>query len=284
MNISPWHTYALATVVFSSLAALFIRTLMRHDKHDAVLSMIVFQLMLTSVTFVYALINGFVFPFPQELWPRMMISALLYSVGSLCNFYASKHLEAGELTILNAGGAIITIILGVLFIGNSFTFYHIIGTFFIMASIWLLYSRTHFAINRGFWYAVGLSISYAVAVVNDVVIIRKYDPISFIPIMSFLPGLIIAIVFFRRLPHLKTFIRGNTLIHIFIFAVIYAISAITFYLALDSGAPISQLSPISRASIITTVILSALFLNEKKDLIRKIISALLVSIGVILLA
>jgi len=49
------------------------------------------------------------------------------------------------------------------------------------------------------------------------------------------------------------------------------------------GANITQLSPIGRASIIITVILSALFFGERKQLARKVISAVLVSIGVLLL-
>ena len=76
---------------------------------------------------------------------------------------------------------------------------------------------------------------------------------------------------------------GKHLSHLFIYSFFYALSAITFYLALDAGASISQLSPISRASIIVTVILSAFFLNERKDMGKKILSALLVSAGVLLL-
>lgn len=282
--IAQWHAFAFGTVIFSSLAALLIRSLMKHDKHDAVLSMVVFQFMLTIITLLFALMKGFSFPFPAELWPRMILSALLYATGSLCNFYASKHLGAGELTILNAGGAVITIILGVLVIGNSFSVQYALGTVLILLSIWVLYAGTRMKFNKGVWYAVGVAVSYAVAVINDVIIIRTYDPISFIPVMSFMPGFIILLVFHRRLKKINLFFKYSVLIHIFQYSFFYALAAITFYMALDAGAPISQLSPISRASIITTVILSALFLNERKDLVKKIISACLVSIGVLLLA
>jgi len=140
MTTLPWHSFAFSTVLFSSISALLIRKLMRNDKHDAVLSMIIFQIMLTVITLGFAIVKGFVFPFPQELWPRMIFSAVLYATGSLCNFYASKYLETGELTILNAGGAVVTILLGVFLIGNEFNFTYAIGTFLIMVSIWVLYS------------------------------------------------------------------------------------------------------------------------------------------------
>ncbi|MFH0772992.1 MAG: EamA family transporter, partial [bacterium] len=125
---------------------------------------------------------------------------------------------------------------------------------------------------------------YGVAVVNDVVIIRTYNPISFVPVMSFMPGIIIAIIFFKKLPQMKKLFRPKPFSHVAIYALFYGVGAVTFYQALDSGASVSQLSPISRASIIVTVILSALFLNERKDIKKKIMSAVLVSIGVLLLA
>lgn len=83
---------------------------------------------------------------------------------------------------------------------------------------------------------------------------------------------------------MKKLFRAKPLSHVAIYSLFYGIAAVTFYQALDSGASVSQLSPISRASIIVTIILSALFLNERKDIGKKIVSALLVSVGVILLA
>lgn len=279
-----WHLFALATVFFSSIASLVIRSLMKHDKNDPVLFMIVFQFMLTAITLIFALYKGFVFPFPMELWPRILLSAVLYAAGSLCNFYASRHLGAGEMTILTASGALVTILLGVFLLGNSFTVLNGVGTVLILLSILVLYAGERMKMNIGVWYALGVAFFYGVAVVNDVVIIRAYDPISFVPVMSFLPGLIIAILFFKKLTHMKKLFRLKPLSHVAIYSVFYGIAAVTFYMGLDSGASVSQLSPISRASIIVTIILSALFLNERKDIAKKIVSALLVSVGVLFLA
>jgi drug/metabolite transporter (DMT)-like permease len=282
--LQTWHIFAVSTVVFGSISSLIVRALMKHDRHDPVLSMIVFQCMLTAITLCFALYKGFVFPFPPELWPRMLLSAILYAVGSLSNFYASKHLEAGELTILNASGALVTIVLGVFLIGNTFTVLNALGTVLILLSIFVLYAGEKMKMNVGVWYAIAVTVSYAVAVVNDVIIIRTYSSTSFVPVMSLMPGIVIAILFYRKLPRLAVFFKRDTLLHIAAYSFFYGLSAVTFYLALDNHAPVSQLSPISRASIIVTVLLSAIFLNERKDLGKKIFSALLVSAGVLLLA
>jgi uncharacterized membrane protein len=45
----------------------------------------------------------------------------------------------------------------------------------------------------------------------------------------------------------------------------------------------SQLTPLSKSSIILTVILAAIFLQEKSNLKQKVVAALLVTVGAVLL-
>jgi transporter family protein len=257
---------------------------MKKEESDPVLFTITFQFILTLVVLAYALIMGFEFPPPSFLWPRLLLSAVLYAVGSLCNFYASRHLPAGENSILAASGILITIGLGVTVLGNTFSLFNSIGVLLILASIIILYGGGRMRFNRGVLYALGVAVFYSLAVINDVIIIRSYNPISFLPVMSFLPGVVLAFIFPKKAMKIGKLMNRKSLSHIVVYSVFYGISAITYYQALYTGASISQLSPISRASIIITVILGALFLGERDNLVRKVMSAVLVSEGVLLLA
>lgn len=279
-----WHYFAILTVFAGSISSIVLRTLMKKDESDPILFTIVFQFVLTLVVLIYALALGFEFPPPSFLWPRLFLSALLYAIGSLCNFYSSRHLPAGENSILTASGILITVGLGVTVLGNSFSLFKALGVILILISVIILYGGGRMKINKGVLYAIGVAVFYSLAVINDVIIIRSYNPISFVPLMSFLPGLVLVLLFPKKTLKMKKLLNKKSLSHIIVYSVFYGISAIAYYQALYAGASISQLSPISRASIITTVILGALFLGEKDNLTRKIVSALLVSIGVLLLA
>lgn len=279
-----WHYFAVLTVVTGSLASIILRVLMKKEESDPILFTILFQFILTIVVLIYALFRGFVFPPPPFLWPRLMISAVLYAIGSLCNSYASKHLPAGENSILNASGVLITVSLGILVLGDSFGLGKVAGVFLILLSIIVLFGKEKMKMNKGVWYALGVAFFYSIAVINDVIIIKSYDAVSFVPVMCFLPGTILALAFPKKTRQIRKLMNFKALSHIGIFSFFYGVSAITYYQALNSGASVSQLSPISRASIIVTVILAALFLGERKHLGRKIISAVLVSIGVLLLS
>lgn len=58
--------------------------------------------------------------------------------------------------------------------------------------------------------------------------------------------------------------------------------AIAYYFALAKG-PASQIAPIGQSQVILTIILAAIILKEKDNLLRKILAGILVTIGVILL-
>lgn len=279
-----WHWFAIGAVLGGSISNLYLRKVMKNEENDPILFSIAFQFILTILVLIFALYRGFTFPPPLNLVPRFIFGGILYAVGTLCAFYASKQIGAGEFTILSSSGSLITILLGVFLLGNSFGPNKALGTALILASVVVLYAKERMKINRGMWLAFGVAVFYGVGVVNDVVILRTYNVMSFVPLMCFLPGLIILMIFPKRLSKINKLLKPKPLQHIVLYSAFYAVGTIFFYSALSSGATISQLSPISRASIIVTVILSALFLGEKKDLVRKIVSAILVSIGVILLA
>jgi drug/metabolite transporter (DMT)-like permease len=282
--MATWHYFAIATILFGSLSNIVIRVIMKKEESDPILFTIVFQFILAAIVLIYALFRGFVFPPPLFLWPRFLLSAVLYAAGSLCGFYSSKHLSAGENSILTASGALVTVLLGVFMLGEPFNSAKIIGVTCIIISIFVLYAKERMKMNVGVWYALGLAFFYGVAVVNDVVIIKSYDSISFVALMSFLPGVVLSLVFPKKALNIRKLLNFSSLSHIALYSMVYAASAISFYQALSVGANVSQLSPMSRASIIVTVLLSALFLGERKQLVQKVISAILVSVGVLLLA
>ena len=65
---------------------------------------------------------------------------------------------------------------------------------------------------------------------------------------------------------------------------VYSIATLSDYYALSSGGNASQVSPTLETSIILTVILAAVFLDEKNNLPKKLFAAAIAAIGIILLS
>ena len=102
-------------------------------------------------------------------------------------------------------------------------------------------------------------------------------------IMSLLPGILLALLFSQRFKTTILNLKNKSVWRLGILSFFYTIQGITYYLAFQTGAPISQLSPILRSSVVLTVILAAVFLNERSNLLRKIFAAGIMFGGVILL-
>jgi len=279
----PWIIFSGISIIASSVSALFQKLAMKHEDSDPIVSAIHFQLLLTIFGFLFAFLTGFKFP-PVSLLPYFLMSGALYACGTVAFFRSIKLIEASEMTVLTGSGVLFTILISFIFIHERLTFLQLIGAALILSAVILInYNRKKFHINAGAGLAILGSVLYGTAVVIDTYIVKYYDAISFVALASFTPGLFIALWFIKKIPKTITsikYINRNLLIYSFL----YTIAGIAFYLALQNGALVSQAGTISRASIILTVILAAFFLGERKHVWKKIVAAILTTIGVLLVS
>jgi uncharacterized membrane protein len=138
-------------------------------------------------------------------------------------------------------------------------------------------------INKGVWFALLGTLCYGTAVISDTVIIRGFEVVSFLPILSLGTVLMMMLAYPKKITSVfKSLTRVNK--NLLIYSLLYAAAAIAFYLSIEMGALVGQVSTVVRASIIFTVILSSVFLKERKDVGKKIVGAILTTMGVVLLS
>lgn len=257
---------------------------MRDDKSDPHAYSILFQLLGGAIVGVFAFSQGFVMP-PISSYPlNFLLLAVLYGSGTLCLFYAYKHMEASEVTIVTSVRAIVTIISAVILLGEVFSFQKGIGTLLILASVFIISERVgKIKINKGMLYAFGMAVFFGLAITNDAFLLKHVNLYSYVTIGFILPGIFLAIVKPKKLLVLKTFLKAKTFEKMFVFTLFYAASALCFYQSINSGANASQATPILQATVIVTVILAAIFLKERDKILKKVLCAVLVTIGVLLL-
>ncbi|OGK41499.1 hypothetical protein A2954_00665 [Candidatus Roizmanbacteria bacterium RIFCSPLOWO2_01_FULL_37_12] len=280
-----WPILAIISIFTVSIATLLERVLMKGEESDPISYAIVFQFALGLISFVFALLFGkFVLPNLEGLTLRFILSAFLWAGATVFSFKAIKTLSAGELTILTTSSSVIAMLLGVIFLKELFSLKIAIGALLVFLSIWILNSKKlSFNSKQGVMFALISAFCAGIAVVNDAFILKTYEAFSYTAIMSILPGVILSLLFPKKLAKTKELLNPKSIKLMFIFCLFYSIQAITYYLAFQNGAPVSQLSPLTKSSIVLTVILGAIFLNERKDLMRKIIASLVVTNGAILL-
>jgi bacterial/archaeal transporter family protein len=279
----PWIFFAVINILSMAVANLFSRVLMKDDKSDTVSYAIVFQLLCAVLTGIFALWKGFVLPPLQTHYANFILSGILYGLGSLCMFKAMKYLEASEVAILSATGTIVTIVAAVAFLHEGFSLQKIFGTILVLSSVFIISRNEKLIINKGMFFALAMAALMGLAVTNDAYILKSYDAVSYTPIAFFIPGIVILVLRPIAVTKLHTVFSKKAFRNMLLLGLFYSVQAITYYVAMERGAGASQIAPISRATIIATVILAALFLRERDHLGTKFVSAILVTVGVLLL-
>jgi len=278
-----WFPLALIGIFSISAANVFRRVAMKGEKSDPLVSAIIFQFLCTIITGVYTLFRGFVAPPLAALWLNFLLSTVFYALGTLTYFRAAKKIGASEIAIISASSAAVTIVASIIFLSERFTLEQGIGTLIIIVSVVLVEMKKRLAVNSGAIYAALGASFYALAVVSDTYILRRYDPVSYATIMLFLPGVLLLVVQPQVVRKFAQGINRKYLLNMFFYSALYSVQAITYYMALSMGAHASQMGPIFKAEIILTILIAAIFIKERENLGLKIFSGVLATIGVLLI-
>ncbi len=278
-----WLLSALIGVVAISVANIFQRKLMKDDNGDPVALAVIFQLGITGFTAVFAVIKGFVPPPVVRYWPFFVISAILYGLGTVFYFRAAKKVEASQIVILSTVGTIVAIVASIIFLGESFSWHQLIGTVLIIGAILTVQKRISLTTSDGVLDAIVGTSLYGLAVVSDTYILHHYDAVSFTPIMSLLPGLVLIILKPSAVTKFPGLMSIKYLKNMFWYTFFYSCQAVAYYMAIELGANVSQISPIFRSEVVLTIILAAVFLDERDNLPKKILAAGLAIGGVLLI-
>lgn len=278
-----WLFFAFVNIIAISVANLYQKIAMRDENSDPVASAVVFQMLTGTCYFLYALTQGFHMP-PIALTPYFLISMSLYAAGTIFFFSAIKKIEASEMSIITGIGSVVTIIASMMFLNDVFTFTQLIGVVCVLAAVVLInFKKNALVINRGIGFALLGTFCYGTAVISDTVIIRGFEVVSFLPVLSLGTTIMMMAAYPKKITSIfKLLTRVNK--NLLIYSLLYAVAALSFYFALGTGALVGQVSTVARASIIFTVILSSIFLKERKDVVKKILGAVVTTVGVILLS
>lgn len=278
-----WFLFALISICAMAVANIYQKLAMKEEESDPLAAAIFFQFVLAGIMGIFAWFYGFQAP-PFSQFPfNFAISAVFYAAGTLLIFKAIKEIEASELAILTAFSAIVTIAGAIIFLGETFSLRQGLGMALIIAAIILVQKKTGLSGRRGMWLALAGESCYAVAVVSDTHILKVYDAVSYTPVMSLLPGIILLALNPQVAGKFKQYAKISYIKNLALFSFFYGIQAVCYYAALNMGANASQMAPLFRAEIILTVILAVIFLKEKDNLWIKFLSAAIAAVGIVLI-
>jgi uncharacterized membrane protein len=129
-------------------------------------------------------------------------------------------------------------------------------------------------------YAAVVSISGAI----DKYVLNFMQPGLYQVIGYILPALLTVLFIPGTIANIKPILKpSKSRLNSILSSFLLAAATFSYFYSYRSGGEISKVGPISQSSVILTVVLGIIFLKEKQNLKNKLIGAMIVCIGVVLM-
>lgn len=281
-----WQILIGISVILYSVSVLLQRLLLKDDKSESISFSILFQLGVAGVTTILVFIIQGKVPLPdfsKIAWSVLMMT-VLYALANIFIFKALKNTEASRFTVIFASKTLFAALGASLLFREMLTPIQWIGAILIIAGIVIItMKKVDKQLNMGDLFALFAAILFGLANTNDRFLVKFFDPYSYVIIGFLLPGLAIALMYPKKIVLLKTYMRKNFLYKMAFLCLLYGLSAVTFFAALQITPNSSQLFSINSFGAIITVVLSILVLKEKDHMWKKILGVVVSVAGLLLI-
>lgn len=277
----PWQFFIGFSVICYSVSVLLQRHLLKESNSKPIAYAIVFQTIIAILIGIVGWMLGeWQIPDLRPLLPNLLLMTVLYGIANVSIFTALRTVEASKFTILFATRGLFTITASTLFLSESLSPVQIIGALLIFSSIIVVNIQANqLKFEKDDMLAIVAAAGFGLANTNDRALLMHMNVYVFSSIGFLLPSILMAMVYPREIKYVKMFLRPDLLKRMLVLCLFYAVSAVTFFMALQLSPNSSQVAAINLTSVILVVILAIIFLKEKSDLLKKLIGAGLAFLG-----
>ena len=276
-----WFSLALS----SGLASAADKVLNRHalKNRSNALAYSVIYLFLTAVFSI-----PFAFPLKFELTRGLialvLVQSVLWAVSSVLGFSAHTNTDVSLSSIISRARIIWIMPLGFLFLGERLSLYSALGVLLIFLGLAMLFYKGNLHKHRGVHLVLLSSIFAAFGTITNTLLVRDYlSPAQVTFTTMFGQAVVLFIVLISRgrpLEKIKDVLSHSWPVTL-VATVLEAFAYITLNHAYKVGVA-SSVTAVYMAVSIVIVWFGIVFLKERDSLFSKIISSLVVTVGVIL--
>jgi uncharacterized membrane protein len=282
-----WMYLILFSVILNSVLTIVQKKLITVSASPIVFGLF-FQIAISILIAIFAIATGNLsFENTSNLLINFVILAFLYGLGSILYFLALKEIEASEFTILFSSRVVFSIIATSIILLEFLTTRQIFGTLLIIIAVIFVTIKSKngfkFQFKKGEVYALLTALFYGFGIANHRIILQSVNVYTFLFIASLLPIIPFFIAGRGEIHQIKIFFTKKLFLKMLAMCIIHTLATLTFFASLQLAPNASQIVVISLSSVVLTVILAIFLLKERSDIKRKIISATLTLVGLVLM-
>lgn len=234
---------------------------------------------------VLLLIPFFEMKLPQDpkIYLLLGLSIIFYTISDRLNTTVRSGIEASTFSVINQLSTVFMIVAGVLFFKELFVLNKFLGAALIVFSnVLIFFKKGKGKPNKYVVLGILANICFSIALFLDVNNSDNFNlPIYVATTLGF--PIILIFIFERiKFSDIKEEYKNGNKKAIWITSITWSLSILAQLRAYQLG-EVSIVAPLCALSVILNVIVGYIFLKEKDNMLKKIIAAILIILGVILI-
>jgi len=278
-----WFFLTIISAVAYAIAEI-ISKYVSDEKSEPVFIGIIAALFTTFMTFQFVTMETIKLPSNVWAFAGLIASAAFVAVGIITYYEGLKHSDVSEFGLLSRSRTLLVVLGGVILFRERFSFFQIIGATLILYGVFLLsWKGGKFHFGKGSKFALATAVLFSLGALFDKAVISYYSAIMYTFLNYLLTSAFLFPLAFSRYIEGAKLPKKSTVGLLFIVGTLYGISAYCIYAAYLAKGPISLVTLASQLEIPITVLWGIFLLKEQKKLFSKLISMVLLIVGIILL-
>lgn len=211
------------------------------------------------------------------------LSIIFYTINDRLNTTVRSGIEASTFSMIHQLATVFMIFAGIVFFKEPFIIQKIIGACLIVFSnLLIFYKKGSGKPNKYVALGILANVCYAIALFLDVNISNEFNLPIYISITLGIPSILIFIFERIKFSDLKNEFKNGNKKFIFITAITWSLSILAQLRAYQLG-NVSVVAPLCSLSVILNVIVGYVALKERDNIPKKLIAAILIILGIILI-
>lgn len=283
--MSILNNWLLYVILYIILATVFTQSYKVSTKTLKKAGALTVLLQLMAGLTVLALCPVFEFTFPSDIKIYIMlgISVLFYAMSDRINTNVRSGIEASTFSMLKQLSTTFMVFAGLIFFKEEFVLTKFIGAMLIIFSnVLIFYKKGKVEINKYIILGILSNIAYAIALFLDVNNSDNFNLAFYVAITLTIPAILISIFEKVKPSDIKEELLTGNKISIIITGITWGTSIICQLRAYQLE-NVTIVAPLCALSVMLNVIVGYLFLNERDNLLKKVVSAILIIISIILI-
>jgi len=223
------------------------------------------------------------FPTDIKVYIFLGLGLIFYTISDRLNTTVRTGVEASTFTIIKQLSTVFMIFAGLIFLKEPFVLNKFIGAILIILSnILIFYKKGEGKLNKYIILGIIANICYTIALFLDVNISDNFNLPFYVAITSGIPAILIVLLERIRISDIKNELNSGNKKAILIAGLTWSLSIIAQLRAYQLGS-VSIVAPLCALAVILNVIVGYFFQNEKENIPKKIIAAILIILGIVLI-